>query len=97
MTSPNFITGNSFNLIELGSGDGCKTQILIKHLLNEELDFHYFPIDISSGAVTNLVRSLEDNYYNTSLKVTGLIGDYFDGLDAVKNNGKNLVSFLELA
>ena len=88
------ITGNSFNLIELGSGDGCKTQILIKHLLNEGLDFHYFPIDISSGAVTNLVRSLEDNYYNTSLKVTGLIGDYFDGLDTVKNNGKNLVLFL---
>ena len=88
------ITGSSFNLIELGSGDGCKTQILIKHLLNEGLDFHYFPIDISSGAVTNLVRSLEDNYYNTSLKVTGLIGDYFDGLDTVKNNGKNLVLFL---
>ena len=88
------ITGDSFNLIELGSGDGCKTQILIKHLLNEGLDFHYFPIDISSAAVTNLVRSLEDNYYNTSLKVTGLIGDYFDGLDTVKNNGKNLVLFL---
>ena len=63
-------------------------------MLNEGLDFHYFPIDISSGAVTNLVRSLEDNYYNTSLKVTGLIGDYFDGLDTVKNNGKNLVLFL---
>ena len=87
------ITDNSFNLIELGSGDGCKTQILIKHLLNENLDFHYFPIDISSGAVTNLVRSLQDNYYNTSLKVTGLIGDYFDGLDAVKHNGENLVLF----
>ena len=88
------IAGNSFNLIELGSGDGCKTQILIKHLLNENLDFHYFPIDISSGAVTNLVRSLEDDYYNTSLKVIGLIGDYFDGLDAVKDNGENLVLFL---
>jgi uncharacterized SAM-dependent methyltransferase len=37
---------------------------------------------------------LEDSYYNTSLKVTGLIGDYFDGLDALKNNGKNLVLFL---
>jgi L-histidine N-alpha-methyltransferase len=88
------ITGNSFNLIELGSGDGCKTQILIKHLLNENLDFHYFPIDISSGAVTNLVRSLEDSYYKTSLKVTGLIGDYFDGLDVVKPDGKSLVLLL---
>jgi L-histidine Nalpha-methyltransferase len=89
-----FITGKTFNLIELGSGDGCKTQVLIKHFLNEKLDFHYFPIDISGGAVENLVRSLKDNYYSTSLKVTGLIGDYFDGLDAVKHNGANFVLFL---
>ena len=88
------ITSDTFNLIELGSGDGCKTQILIEHLLNEKLDFHYFPIDISSGAVTNLVRSLEDRHSNTSLKVTGLTGDYFDGLEAVTQNVQNLVLFL---
>ena len=88
------ITGDTFNLIELGSGDGCKTRILIEHLLNEKLNFHYFPIDISNGAVTNLVRSLEDEHPDTSLKVTGLTGDYFDGLEAVSRNGQNLVLFL---
>lgn len=90
------ISGNKFNLIELGSGDGCKTRILIEHLLKEKFDFHYFPIDISNGAVTNLVQSLEVDQQTTSLKVTGLIGDYFDGLNTIIQKGsvQNLVLFL---
>ncbi len=90
------ITGNTFNLIELGSGDGCKTRILIEHLLSKKSSFHYFPIDISHGAVTNLVRSLEDNHSGASLKVTGLTGDYFEGLKAIFQDGptQNLVLFL---
>jgi len=90
------ITGDTFNLIELGSGDGCKTRILIEHLLNEKFGFHYYPIDISSGAVTNLIRSLEAEQQDTRLQVTGLIGDYFDGLNAIIQEGpkQNLVLFL---
>ena len=90
------ISGDKFNLIELGSGDGCKTRILIEHLLNENFGFHYFPIDISSGAVTNLVRSLEAEQQDTHLQVTGLIGDYFDGLNTITQEGskQNLVLFL---
>ena len=90
------ITDDTFNLIELGSGDGCKTRILIEYLINENFRFHYFPIDISSGAVSNLVRSLEADQQNTSLKVTGLIGDYFDGLNTIIQEGpeQNLVLFL---
>jgi L-histidine Nalpha-methyltransferase len=92
----NLITGNAFNLIELGSGDGCKTRILINHFLDEKLDVHYFPIDISSGAITNLVRSLETDQKHTPLKVTGLIGDYFEGLHTIIQEGpkQNLVLFL---
>ena len=90
------ITNNTFNLIELGSGDGCKTRILIEHLLEKKFCFHYFPIDISNGAVTNLVQSLEGSHLNTSLKVTGLIGDYFEGLKTIIKNGsiQNLILFL---
>ncbi len=87
---------DTFNLIELGSGDGCKTRILIEHFLNKKLNFHYFPIDISNGAVTNLVRSLENDHPDTSLKVTGLAGDYFEGLKAITQDDskQNLVLFL---
>ena len=90
------ITDNKFNLIELGAGDGCKTKILIEHFLNKKLNFHYFPIDISNGAITNLVRSLENNHSGTSLQVTGLTGDYFEGLKTITQNDskQNLVLFL---
>ncbi len=90
------ITDKAFNLIELGSGDGCKTRILIEHFLSKNLDVHYFPIDISEGAVKNLVHSLETDQKHTPLKVTGLIGDYFDGLNAIIQEGpkQNLVLFL---
>ena len=90
------ITGDKFNLIELGSGDGCKTRILIEHLLDRKFKFHYFPIDISIGAVKNLVRSLEIDHQDTSLKVTGLIGDYFEGLNSIVQGSPkpNLVLFL---
>jgi L-histidine Nalpha-methyltransferase len=90
------ISDKTFNLIELGSGDGCKTRILIEHFLNKHHVCHYFPIDISSGAVTNLVQSLEADQKGTSLNVTGLIGDYFDGLNFINQEGskQNLVLFL---
>ena len=90
------ITDNKFNLIELGAGDGCKTKILIEHFLNKKLNFHYFPIDISNGAITNLVRSLENNHFGKSLQVTGLTGDYFEGLKTITQNDskQNLVLFL---
>ncbi len=90
------ITGDIFNLIELGSGDGCKTRILIEHLLDRKFSFHYFPVDISSGAVKNLVRLLQIDHQNTPLKVTGLIGDYFAGLTTIVQDSpkKNLVLFL---
>ncbi len=90
------INSDTFNLIELGSGDGCKTRILIEHFLDQKLNFHYFPIDISNGAVTNLVRTLEDDHPNTSLKVTGLTGDYFEGLKTITQDDskQNLVLFL---
>ncbi len=90
------INKDTFNLIELGSGDGCKTRILIEHLLKNNFNFHYFPIDISSGAITNLVQSLQVEQHDTTLKVTGLIGDYFDGLKTIIQAGpkQNLILFL---
>ena len=92
----NLIAGDTFNLIELGSGDGCKTRILIEHLLTRELNFHYFPIDISQGAVKNLIESLKDNHRGAHIEVTGLIGDYFEGLKTIIQDGtkQNLILFL---
>ena len=90
------ISKETFQIIELGSGDGEKTKILIENILNNKIDFHYYPIDISKGAIENLVNNLNLKFANTSLKVTGLVADYFDGLKniTIRENHRNLVLFL---
>lgn len=53
-----------FQLVELGAGDGTKTEVLLKHFLNQQKDFTYIPVDISEAVlhqlVTRLGRSVPD-------------------------------------
>jgi len=90
------ISKGSWQLIELGSGDGGKTQILIQNILRNKINLNYYPIDISEGAIRRLVNTLKSKYSNTTLKVNGLVGDYFGGLKNLTNDQshKNLVLFL---
>ncbi|SVC41540.1 uncharacterized protein METZ01_LOCUS294394, partial [marine metagenome] len=90
------IFGQPFQLIELGSGDGGKTQILIENIVSKKMDLHYYPIDISAGSIRNLVETLESKYSNTTLKVNGFVADYFLGLEKLTRNKsfRNLVLFL---
>ncbi len=92
----NIVSPDFFQLIELGSGDGTKTLILIEQLLKNHLQFHYIPIDISSGAIKNLVSTLKAKYSETSLSVTGVIADYFQGLEEYtgENHKRSFVLFL---
>jgi dimethylhistidine N-methyltransferase len=64
-----------FDLIELGSGDGLKTKILLQYLLDNSVKFHYIPIDISHKANVDLVNSLKNEL--PLLNVTAKTGDYF--------------------
>lgn len=90
------LSGESFQLIELGAGDGGKTLILLEQFLKSGKEIHYAPIDISEGAIKQLVDTLESKFSDASIEVTGLAADYFQGLDAlVKDKSKrNLVLFL---
>lgn len=85
-----------FRVIELGAGDGKKTEILLEHFIQSQLTFEYVPIDISEGAIKNLVASLESKYSTSTMSVTGLAADYFDGLRAVSQDShrRNIVLFL---
>ncbi len=85
-----------FRVIELGAGDGKKTEILLEHFIQSQLTFEYVPIDISEGAIKNLVASLESRFSTSTMSVTGLAADYFDGLRAVSqdSNQRNIVLFL---
>ena len=85
-----------FNLIELGAGNGYKTKILLKQFVKDDLDFTYVPIDISEGAMKELVDTLNEEL--PQLKTRGMVADYFDALEELRTHGdtsrKNLILFL---
>ncbi|MFZ0391114.1 MAG: L-histidine N(alpha)-methyltransferase [Calditrichia bacterium] len=88
------LKGRAFNLVELGAGDGRKTSILIKHLLENDFQFEYVPIDISEGAMKFLVQSLQEKF--PGLSGNGIVAEYFNGLKWLNKiqSRPNLVLFL---
>ena len=68
-----------FNLVELGSGDGRKTSVLLKKFLTEQLNFSYVPVDISAGAMRSLEQRLRGDFDDSRLRVRGLVAEYFEG------------------
>ncbi len=90
-----FISDTSkFDLLELGSGDGSKTKILLKQLLKKKSDFKYIPVDISSKANSDLVSVL--NKEIPSLKISPLTGDFF-GLTSpgnINSDTRKVILFL---
>ncbi len=87
---------NKWNLVELGPGDGHKTDLLLTQFIDKGIDFHYVPIDISESAMKNLVNNIQNN--KSSIEVRGLVSDYFNGLKWLNklkdDNRKNFVLFL---
>jgi L-histidine Nalpha-methyltransferase len=74
---------NQFNLIELGSGDGFKTRILLRTLSMKKVNFTYIPVDISEKANDILFRDMQQNL--PLVKVEPLTGDYLEHISS--NNG----------
>ncbi len=82
-----------FKIIELGAGDGEKTEILLRQLIELGADFTYIPIDISEEANRILVKRLTASL--PQLKVDARTGDYFDVLRELKVEGSpSLLLFL---
>lgn len=68
-----------FELIELGAGDGKKTQHLLKNLLDNDYRFTYIPVDISNnslGVITERLKKILPN-----LNISPQQGEYFEVLD----------------
>ena len=68
-----------FDLIELGAGDGTKSAFLLKHLLGQNADFNYMPIDISAHILAVLNDKLKADL--PELTITCLEGEYFKMLE----------------
>jgi uncharacterized SAM-dependent methyltransferase len=82
------------DLIELGAGDGTKTAVLIGHLLANNVDFTYQPIDISQEANDALEARFKDKF--PDLRIDPHTGDYFKVLGSLKNNSgrRKVIMFL---
>ncbi|HAH57010.1 MAG TPA: hypothetical protein DCL86_02575, partial [Bacteroidales bacterium] len=65
-------TNEPFELVELGSGDGIKTRVLLKELIKNNSNFTYIPIDISRQAIEALQNNLKSHL--PSLTINPLIG-----------------------
>ena len=72
----------SFDLIELGAGDGTKTAVLVDYFLKQNADISYEPIDISQEALDALSNKFSAEF--PSLKIETRNGDYFRILESLK-------------
>jgi L-histidine N-alpha-methyltransferase len=84
----------SFDLIELGAGDGTKTAVLIDYFLGRNADFSYVPVDISAEAQKALAENFRAKF--PTLSINAEVGDYFQTLETLKtrSNKQKIILFL---
>lgn len=90
---PEIMGEEEIDMIELGAGDGHKSELLLDCFLAAGVKVNFFPIDISTKAMEMLGESIGPR---PGLSVHGLIGDYFSGLRFVRERSarRQLVLFL---
>jgi len=91
-----FLRRGAFRLIELGAGDGTKTETLLGYFLTHALEFDYFPIDICQQAVTNLTHSIRRKLPRLVRHVHGITAEYAGGVSLFggQRDRRNVVLFL---
>jgi L-histidine N-alpha-methyltransferase len=78
-----------FELIELGAGDGQKTQHLLKKLLEKNYRFKFIPVDISQNSLSVITERMENLF--PDLEINPKQGDYFQVLDQLFNSDKSKI------
>jgi dimethylhistidine N-methyltransferase len=49
---------DEFQLIELGAGDGLKTEVLLEYFVSQAIHFNYIPVDVSPPILSHLTNRL---------------------------------------
>ena len=90
---PRIIDEKEIDIIELGAGDGHKSQLIIQGFLDAGHIVNFYPIDIS-GKAMDMLESNIDKHEN--LNIHGVVAEYFKGLRLVreKSTNRQLVLFL---
>lgn len=91
----NSLGQESFRILEIGAGDGHKTEILLRRFVEMQLDFEYVPIDICQRSIVDLVAKLRRTTRGDFL-VRGIVAEYQEALDVLRDHEpmRNLVLFL---
>lgn len=79
-------------LIEFGAGDGLKSKLLLKELLQREVNFEYVPIDISAHVLEELESSLFEQM--PDLQIRTVVDHYFSALKNLNSEHRKVVLFL---
>jgi dimethylhistidine N-methyltransferase len=83
----------TFDLVELGAGDGTKTAVLIEEFLKHSHDMKYSAIDISQEACDALLQKFRNRFPGLDMEM--LNGDYFKTLDSLSGtNRRKVILFL---
>jgi dimethylhistidine N-methyltransferase len=87
-------SGEAFDLIELGAGDGTKTSVLVESFLKQKTDFTYIPVDISAEALGFLTEKFNREFPGLSIQPEQ--GDYFRTLETfkTKSDRRKIILFL---
>lgn len=83
------------NVVDLGAGDGAKTEILLHAATTSAMDVTYVPIDISSHAVDGVTRQMARKF--PEMPIAGLVAEYMGALHWLNQpveRRRNLVLFL---
>lgn len=83
------ITHDSFDIIELGAGDGEKIQFFINSCLENNRTIRYIPIDISKDVLVTNKNKIKNNF--PSVSVQPQHGEYFSSLKKIEKNTSNRV------
>lgn len=89
-----FSSDSGFDLIELGAGDGKKTKIILKELVDKNFKFDYLPVDISDNVLEELKASLKKEIPEVDVKIQQ--GTYFKTLEKLSeyNTRKKVILVL---
>ncbi|MGB3799371.1 MAG: L-histidine N(alpha)-methyltransferase [Lewinella sp.] len=80
----NQVNAKPFDLIELGAGDGTKTQYLIETFLAHQARFAYRPIDLNGSALKELSALINVRW--PKLDFEPIQADYFEALNRLGNS-----------
>ena len=70
-----YLPEKSFDMLELGAGDGSKTVHFLKQMVDLGKEFRYLPFDISEEVLSTNTRQIK--CHMPSLPIQPVSGDYF--------------------